>query len=282
MGGERNIRLVLEYEGGGYHGWQIQPGALTVQEVLEECIFRITQHPSRVTAAGRTDAGVHALQQVVHFHTPSRLPDRAIRQGLNALLPADIRVLHGEEVAWAFHARFSALGKRYEYRFWNGPSLSVFSHRYSWWISRPLDVEAMERAARQLMGEHDFSSFRSAGCEGRNAVRDVRGCGWEARGPLLRFWIEANGFLRYMVRTIVGTLVEVGTGKRPAEDLGLLLEARDRSLAGPTAPARGLFLTCVRYPPPWELETVQGMGWPEEAPFLGKNLRAVSSGGGEP
>jgi tRNA pseudouridine38-40 synthase len=175
----------------------------------------------------------------------------AIQRGVNALLPPDIRVLRAEEMPWAFHARFSARGKRYEYRIWNGAVVSAFGYRHAWWISRPLDLEAMEAASQALCGVHDFSSFRSANCDGRHAVREVTGCGWVRLGDGLTFWIEANAYLKYMVRSIVGTLVEVGLGRRPADGMAGLMEARDRSAAGITAPARGLFLAEVMYPAPW-------------------------------
>lgn len=260
MGAQRNIRLVLEYDGGGYHGWQIQPQVLTIQEVLEERIQRITQQRSTVIAAGRTDAGVHALQQVVNFRTGSGLSAEAFQRALNALLPPDIRVLKADEVEGSFHARFSALAKRYEYLVWNAPVPSAFSQRYSWWIPASLDLEAMEAASRHLSGVHDFSSFCSANCDRRNPVREVRWCGWGKEGPLLCFQIEADGFLRYMVRSMVGTLVEVGVGKRHPGEILELLEARDRTKAGMTAPARGLFLVSVSYPPPWELDTMAAGG----------------------
>ncbi len=253
---KRNIRLILEYDGGGYHGWQIQPGVRTIQQVVEEAIQRITQHPSRLTPAGRTDAGVHALQQVAHFHTSSRLDPDTLQRALNALLPEDIRILLAQEVEWSFHARFSALGKRYEYRIWNDRVASAFQHRYSWNLSSPLDLQAMEEASRFIKGRHDFSSFRSSNCDANNPIREVIDCGWRREGPLLVFWIEANAFLKYMVRSIVGTLVEVGLGKRAPEEIPCILMRKDRAAAGMTAPARGLFLTSVRYPPPWELDMV--------------------------
>jgi tRNA pseudouridine38-40 synthase len=263
MARQRNIRLVVEYEGGGYHGWQRQPQAATIQQVLEERIERLTQCASRAIASGRTDAGVHALQQVVHFHTSSALPVESFQRGLNALLPSDIRVLRAEEVNWEFHARYSALGKRYAYQIWNAPTPSAFLNRYTWWIPLSLDVDAMEAASRHLVGRQDFSSFRSAHCDGKHPMRDVKECGWAKEGPLLVFWIEANGFLRYMVRSMVGTLVDVGMGKRSPEEMAEILMAQERRLAGLTAPARGLFLVSVFYPSPWALEREE----PQRPPF---------------
>lgn len=259
MNRKRNIRLVLQYEGEGYHGWQVQPGAVTIQEVLEERLSRIIQERVRVIGAGRTDAGVHALAQVANLHTVSPLPAGTIQRALNALLPPDIRVLMAEETDRAFHARFCALAKRYEYRLWNHQVESPFQRRFTWWVPRPLDLEAMRKAAEILPGEHDFLAFKASGSDARSTVRRVMGCGWEAQGPLLVFWIEATGFLRYMVRGMVGTLVEIGLGKRETGHLGRLLEAPERSLSGPTAPARGLFLTRVIYPEKWAFEG-QGEG----------------------
>ncbi len=263
----------MEYEGGGYHGWQKQPQATTVQEILEEGIERLTQRASRAIAAGRTDAGVHALQQVVHFHTSSVLPVGTLQRGLNALLPPDIRVLRAEEVSWEFHARYSAVGKRYEYQIWNAPIPSAFLRRYAWWIPIPLDVKAMEVASRHVTGRQDFSSFRSANCDGKQPVREVRGCGWKREGPLLIFWVEADGFLRYMVRTMVGTLVDVGMARRAPEELEEILKARDRTRAGRTAPARGLFLVSVSYPPPWSVGGEE-LSWARHGSLRGRRVAA--------
>jgi tRNA pseudouridine38-40 synthase len=254
MTSPRNIRLVLEYCGTGYHGWQVQPGVLTIQEVVESSIRSLTQQPCRLTAAGRTDAGVHAFQQVANFITRSRLPVETFFKGLNALLPPDVRVLKVDDVSRDFHARYAARSKRYQYRIWSGSTFSAFHYPYAWWIKQPLDLFAMTAAADYLVGQHDFGSFRSANCEARNPVREVIGCGWERQESLLLFWIEANAFLKYMVRTVVGTLVEVGLGKRKPEEMEALLAAGDRTQAGMTVPARGLFLAAVHYPEPWQLE----------------------------
>ncbi len=253
MQSERNIRLVLQYEGGGYHGWQIQPGAVTVQEVLEKTLSIIIQERVRVIGAGRTDAGVHALAQVAHLRTGSSLPAKTIQRALNALLPHDIRVLMAEETDPGFHARFSALAKRYEYMVWNDPVESTFYRRYSWWIPRSLDLEAMKEASQALPGEHDFAAFKASGSDARSTVRRILGCGWELRPPLLLFWIEATGFLRYMVRGIVGTLVDIGLGKKGPLHMERLLCGGERFMSGPTAPARGLFLAKVIYPEKWSL-----------------------------
>lgn len=244
----RKIRIDLTYDGSGYQGWQIQPNALTIQEVLEDRIYRITRFKSRVIASGRTDAGVHALNQVAHFKTPSSIPARSLKDGLNALLPSDIRITALKEVEEGFHARFSATGKRYLYQVMNAEVASPFLHRYSWWIPIPLDVEAMNRGAKFLLGVHDFTSFRASGCGSRHPIREVWTARWETgEEGLLRFVIEANAFLKQMVRIIIGTLVDVGLGKLAPEEVRDILEARDRGRAGITAPAKGLFLAKVFY-----------------------------------
>jgi tRNA pseudouridine38-40 synthase len=253
---KRNIRIVLQYDGSNYHGWQIQPNALTIQEVLQKALSQITQENNKVIAAARTDAGVHAILQVAHFHTNSpRNPDE-ILNGLNSLLPPDIRVLKSEEIEMSFHSRFRAIGKRYAYFIWNHPLASAFAYKYSWWIPQRLDLEAMEEGSGYFIGEHDFSSFKASGCKSRNTVREIRQCSWERFGPWLVFRVEGTAFLRHMVRAMVGTLVEVGLGKRAPGSILELLSAGDRRRSGPTAPARGLFLMEVMYPPPWSLQ-----GW---------------------
>ncbi len=248
MAARRNIRLILEYDGTRYHGWQRQKNALSLQEVIEQALARITGEPVRLIASGRTDAGVHALGQVANFQTRSTAPLRAFVKGLNSLLPLDIAVLTAEEVFLKFHARYDARWKTYEYHILNRPVRSPLQHFYTWWIPEPLDVAALEAAARALPGEHDFSTFRAAGSRPGHAVRRVREAVWQAgaEGRLI-FNITANGFLRGMVRSLVGTMVEVGKGKYPAEYLRQALEKRDRGLAGPTAPPQGLFLVGVEY-----------------------------------
>lgn len=263
MSERRNIRLVLVYDGGGYHGWQIQPGVVTIQQVVEGTISRIIQERVRVKAAGRTDAGVHALFQVVNFSTNTKLAPNVLMRALNALLPPDIRVIWAEEVPHSFHSRFSSTAKTYQYCIWNRPIGCPFLSRYSWWIPTELDLEAMKEASSQILGEHDFAAFKASGSDARSTVRTVLECGWDARGGMVTFTIKATGFLRYMVRGLVGTMVEIGLGKRPQEDLRRVIESGDRSLAGPTAPARGLFLKKVFYPPEFSLEVKgeQCNGW---------------------
>ncbi len=244
----RNIRLTLEYDGTSYHGWQRQKNALTIQEVVETALAKLTGEPVRLLGSGRTDAGVHAWAQVANFHTSSHIPLRAFHAGLNSLLPRDIAVLEAAAAPPDFHARKSARAKTYEYRILNRASSSPLNRRYAWVVQDSLDLEAMARAAAALPGEHDFSTFRASGGSPGPAVREVFHAAWHPEGEgHLRFSITANGFLRGMVRSLVGTMVEIGRGKRPPEDLAALLAQADRRLAGPTAPAQGLFLVEVIY-----------------------------------
>jgi tRNA pseudouridine38-40 synthase len=248
MGPRRNIRLTLEYDGTCYHGWQRQKNALSIQEVIETALSRITGETVRLIGSGRTDAGVHALGQVANFTTRSTVPRRAFLYGLNSLLPMDIAVLQAEEVPLTFHARYDALWKTYEYRLLNRPVRSPLNHLHAWWLPGSLDATAMQQAAAVLPGEHDFFAFRAAGSRPGHAVRRVQEAVWHCLPEgWLKFTITANGFLRGMVRSLVGTLVEIGKGKYPIEFLGEVLEKRDRRLAGPTAPPQGLFLVKVEY-----------------------------------
>jgi len=248
MGPRRNIRLTLEYDGTRYHGWQRQKNALSLQEVIETALAQITGEAVRLVGSGRTDAGVHAWGQVAHFATRSTVPLRAFRHGLNSLLPMDIAVLQAEEAPLAFHARYAARWKTYEYRLLSRPVRSPLNHGHAWWIAHPLDAAALQRACEVLPGEHDFFAFRAAGSRPGQAVRRVREAAWHCLPEgWLNFSITANGFLRGMVRSLVGTMVEIGKGKYPPEYLGEVLEKRDRRLAGPTAPPQGLFLVRVEY-----------------------------------
>ena len=244
----RNIRLLLEYDGTAYHGWQRQKNAGTIQEVVETTLGRLTGAEVRLHASGRTDAGVHALGQVANFHTPSSIPLQAFVKGLNSLLPRDIAVLEAREASPEFHARYSARAKTYEYRLWCRPVRPPLELRYCWHLTQPLDLEAMAQAAAALPGEHDFSAFRASGGSPGHAVREVLQAAWhQGTEGRLRFSVTANGFLRGMVRSLVGTMVAIGQGKRPPADLAGLLLSGDRHGAGPTALPQGLFLVEVRY-----------------------------------
>jgi tRNA pseudouridine38-40 synthase len=259
MSPQRNIRLLLEYDGTGYHGWQRQLDALSIQQVLEDALQRLTGERIILIGSGRTDAGVHALAQTANFRTESSIPLKAFHKGLNSLLPKDIAVLEAAEAPPEFHARKSARAKTYEYRILNRPTRSPLLGRYAWWIAPPLDLAAMAMAAAVLPGEHDFAAFRASGSDNHNPVRRVLAAEWRGYpGGRLSFTITATGFLRGMVRSLVGTMVEVGRGKAPPTTLAELLESRARHLAGPTAPPQGLFLREVFYedgPLSWESVT---------------------------
>jgi len=241
-----HYRLIVEYDGTEFHGWQLQPDRRTVQGTLETALARLLGQPIRVAAAGRTDAGVHAAGQVVCFHSARQLPLATLRRALNALTPDDLTVCAADTVPDDFDARRAARSRRYVYRIWNRPEPSPFWRRYAWHVPRALDRAAMQSAADALVGEHDFSSFRATGCAAAHPVRRVLRSALERRGALLAYEIEATAFLRHMVRNIVGTLVEVGQGRRSA-DFAALLAARDRGLAAATAPAHGLCLVEIRY-----------------------------------
>ena len=244
----RNIKMILEYNGARYHGWQRQANRLTVQEVLEEGISTIAQEDIRVIGSGRTDAGVHALGQVANFRTNSNIGQRGLIQGINSLLPWDIAVKELAETDASFHARYDAKSKIYLYQIYPGSVRSALYRHYAWFIREPLDIEKMKEAAQQLQGTFDFSSFCAANCGIKNHVRTVMSVdiAIDRRG-MVKFSIEADGFLKYMVRNIVGTLVDVGRGKLSSSELMIIVEAKDRKRAGQTAPAHGLFLKEVKY-----------------------------------
>ena len=241
------FKLTIEYDGSEYHGWQVQPNGRTIQAVLQEALRRMTGEASAISAAGRTDAGVHAAGQVISFSLQRAVAAATLQRALNALTPPDICVTAAEVVADDFHPRRAARSRIYVYRIWNARWLSPFWRRYAWHVPQVLQPEQMRLAAAALLGEHDFTSFQAAGCQARQPVRRVLRSDLDDAGHLLTYTIEATGFLRHMVRNIVGTLVQVGTGERGVADLPQLLAAQDRTLAGPTAPACGLCLQRVNY-----------------------------------
>jgi tRNA pseudouridine38-40 synthase len=253
-GGSRNIRLLLEYDGLPFHGWQVQPVSPTVQEVLQEVIGRITGETRVVLrGSGRTDAGVHALGQVANFHTGSTLSAATFTKAINSLAPPGLAVLAAQEVPAAFDAQYSAKSKVYRYRVLLSSCRSPLRAGRLWHVPYPLREARMRLAARHFVGRQDFSSFRSSGCTARSPVRTLRSLTLRRRQDVLAMELEADGFLRHMVRNIVGTLVDVGRGRIPPSCIPDILAARDRSRAGTTAPAHGLFLVAVRYPgfPSW-------------------------------
>jgi tRNA pseudouridine38-40 synthase len=248
MDPKRNIRLVLEYDGSRYHGWQRQADAATIQQTVEEALARLIGEPVALIGSGRTDAGVHALGQVANFRTTSTIPLKAFHDGLNSILPRDIAVLSAAEVPPEFHARKSARSKTYTYRILNRPNRSPLQQHFAWWIPQPLHLPALAAAAAFLPGEHDFAAFRASGSDNQNPIRQVRMAAWSGEpGGCLSFTITATGFLRGMVRSLVGTMVEAGRGKTPAARMAELLASGARHLAGPTAPPQGLYLVEVVY-----------------------------------
>jgi tRNA pseudouridine38-40 synthase len=244
----RNIRLLLEYDGTRYHGWQRQADAATIQQTIEEALGRLTGEPVALIGSGRTDAGVHALGQVANFRLTSAIPLKAFHDGLNSMLPKDIAVLAATEAPPEFHARKSALHKTYEYRILNRRNRSPLHRHYAWWIAPHLDLEALAAAAAFLPGEHDFTAFRASGSDNINPVRKILAASWsDGPGDWLSFTITATGFLRGMVRSLVGTMVEAGRSKAPPTKMAELLASGARHLAGPTAPPQGLYLVEVYY-----------------------------------
>jgi tRNA pseudouridine38-40 synthase len=243
----RNIKLLLSYDGTDFSGWQRQPDRRTVQQVLEEAIGQLTGGIPATNASGRTDAGVHALGQVVHFYTASRHPPEVFVKALNAMLPRDVRVRGAWEMPQSFHATLDAKAKLYRYVIDNGRIADPFQTRYSWHVYQPLDTNAMHRAAQALKGRHDFHSFETDWPNRTSSVRTITHVAVNRMNDVVWIDVEADGFLYNMVRAITGTLVEVGKGKWPGSKVAEVLAAEDRREAGPTAPAQGLFLVRVRY-----------------------------------
>ena len=242
------IALAVEYNGKGFCGWQRQPHCLSVQESLEKALSRVADHDVTVICSGRTDTGVHAHAQIVHFDTVAARPGRAWTFGVNALLDRQIAVHWAQQVSDDFHARFSAVDRRYRFLIHNRTTRPGVDFGRVSWVNRNLDHEAMQRASSVLMGEHDFSSFRSADCQARQPVRTIKALQVSRRENLVQIDICANGFLHNMVRIIAGTLIKVGTGDRPEEWVAELLAARDRTRAGMTAPPDGLYFVQASYP----------------------------------
>lgn len=245
---KRNFRLVLEYDGSSYHGWQRQHGVLTIQEVLESRLEIMLGAPIRVRGSGRTDAGVHARGQVVNFYCRTRLEPWEIQRGLNGLLPPEIVVLHADAVPDSFHARFSALSKVYEYSILNRVVPSALERQFAWHIRQPIALPPILECLEIIKGPHDFSAFMASGSSVTSTERCMLRA--ELKAPdseHLLFSFEANGFLRHMVRNLVGTLVEAGKGIITPGDFAEILAGKDRRRAGMTAPAHGLCLISVNY-----------------------------------
>lgn len=244
----RHIRLVVEYDGTELHGWQRQHGVPTVQQHLEEALAKILTHETPVVGASRTDTGVHARGQVASFRTERTIPVHGIRRGLNSNLPDSIAIRDATEVPDDFHPRFSATGKHYRYTILTAPDRSPRLRHRAWHHPEALDVSAMHDAARALIGEHDFAAFRAAGCTAKTTTRRVDSITFTRLQPgILEIDLRGNAFLRQMVRIMVGTLSEVGTGRKKASQVAEILASKDRVQAGITAPAHGLELIEVRY-----------------------------------
>jgi tRNA pseudouridine38-40 synthase len=249
----RILKLTVEYDGTNYVGWQRQARGVSIQGLLEGALAAFEGGPVVVHGAGRTDAGVHALGQVASVALNATLEASTLQRALNAVLPPDVRVVAAAEAAPGFHARFDAISKIYEYRIVNAPFVSAFQHRYVWHVPGTLDREAMQAGAQVLVGRHDFAAFQGSGAKVSTTERTILEISWnvdhldQRPGPTLVLSVSGDGFLRHMVRTIAGTLVDVGLGRWPASHVAAILQGRDRTRAGRAAPARGLFLVEVTY-----------------------------------
>jgi tRNA pseudouridine38-40 synthase len=243
----RNLKLIVAYDGTEFHGWQSQPGLSTVQGELETALAKLFNHPVAVNGSGRTDAGVHARAQVANVQTIRTMNTGSVLKGSNAMLPEGIRVLDVEDVEETFHARLSAKSKTYEYHIWRKHIVSPFLCRYVYKYPYPINSEAVDDAGRRLLGIHDFTSFCSTDTVIENRVRTIFDIHWRRAEDEWIFSIKGSGFLQRMVRTIVGTLLYVGQGRILPVCIPAILDARDRNLAGPSAPAKGLHLVGVDY-----------------------------------
>lgn len=254
----KHIKLTLQYDGTDYSGWQVQKKERTIQQIIEDAIYTVTGERLRITGAARTDAGVHAFAQIAAFKTQSNLEPQVFLRAINANIPHDIRVIKAEGCSEDFHPRYSAKNKTYSYRISHKGAYAVFLRRYSWQIPYQLNCDLMREAVEYLIGTHDFSCFRASGCSSKNPVRTifkieivedsfVDFMNFKFDVPLIKISVQADAFLRHMVRNIVGTLVEIGRGKKPVSYTKEVLGLKDRRFSGPTAPAQGLFLEEIVY-----------------------------------
>lgn len=255
--GATRVALGIEYDGTAYCGWQTQPHAPSVQDNVQAALSLVADEPVTCIAAGRTDTGVHATGQVIHFESRAERSGRAWVMGLNANLPADIAVRWARPVSQQFHARYSALWRSYRYRILNRPIRSALERNAAWWVYGAVDVAAMAQAAQLLLGQHDFSAFRAAACQAKTAIRTVFRLDVCREGELIVIDCQANAFLHHMVRNIVGSLMRVGQGEAEPAWVGRILAGRDRRLSGMTAPACGLTLNGVGYPPEFGVPPAQ-------------------------
>lgn len=250
------IACGVEYHGSHFCGWQFQPGQRTVQTTLEKAVSQVANQPINIHAAGRTDAGVHALNQVVHFDTTAERDSRSWLLGVNANLPDDVNINWATAVSEDFNARFSAEKRYYRYLILNRLSRSSIHQQRMWWYYKPLDTQLMQQAAETLLGHHDFSAFRAKECQAKSPMKTLDNIVIHKQGDVIAVDVEARSFLHHMVRNIVGVLVPVGEGKRPVSWARTVLEGRQRELGGITAPAAGLYLTDVQYPSHYQLPGV--------------------------
>lgn len=259
------IALCIEYDGSNYHGWQTQQqGVDTIQLRVEEALSRVANHPVSVTCAGRTDKGVHATGQIVHFDSDAERSMKAWMCGANSNLPDDIGIRWATEVSGEFHARFKATARSYRYVVLNRPTRPALLRNMVSWTWRPLDVEIMNEASQLLLGTHDFSAFRGIDCQAKSPIKTLHSVQWQRQDEWLVLEIRANAFLQHMVRNIAGVIMEIGSGRRPSEWATEVLESRDRQKGGVTAPPQGLYLTQVDYPDEFVLPTTRY--WPDWLP----------------
>ena len=243
----RNIKLILEYDGSSFHGWQIQPDKISIQQTLEGVLYKIVNHPVKLTAAGRTDAGVHAKGQVVNFHTTSKIPMNNLIRAINSIIAPDIVILSAEIMPYKFNARRDPVSRWYRYRILNRSLPSVFESHYSFHYRYLLNINKMRFALDYLLGKHDFSAFNASPDLTKNPVRTILKYSIERENDILNIDIIANGFFHHMVRTIVGTLIEIGRGKMDSQRMQTILISKDRKKAGPNVPPYGLFLMGVEF-----------------------------------
>lgn len=242
------IAMGVEYDGSAFSGWQSQPHARNVQDCLQQALSKVADHPVSVICAGRTDAGVHARGQVVHFDTPAKRNERSWVLGANSNLPKEINVNWAREVSPEFHARFSATARSYRYEILNRWVRSAIDARRRTWVHAPLDADAMNRAAQFLLGRHDFSSYRALECQAKSPVREIMSISVRREGNIVALEVTANAFLHHMVRNIAGVLIAIGKSEQPETWSRQVLEHRDRRLGGVTAPPDGLYLMRAHYP----------------------------------
>lgn len=250
------VALGIEYDGCNYFGWQSQPDGRTIQDVVQSALSKVASAPVSVIAAGRTDTGVHAVEQVIHFDTDAKRPLMAWIRGTNALLPSGVAVLWAHEVGDEFHARFSAQARSYRYKLFCRPVRSALQHGKVGWFHQPLDANKMREAAGYLLGKHDFSAFRASECQAKSPVKNLREFRISQENGLIILDLTADAFLHHMVRNIVGCLVYIGNGKHPPQWMREVLEGRQRSRAAPTFAPDGLYLRHISYDAKWRLPQI--------------------------